>query len=77
MEKKNDMELGVYGEITVRDIVNAVTSNPKLFPNGMDTKIASGDIGLYNFHREHVMQHEQMSAEVYSPCLFLGYEMFG
>ena len=57
-----------YGTITVQDLIDMIKSNPKLFPNGMNTEVWSGDFeGNYT----HI-KHELMSDD---GKLFIGYEM--
>lgn len=57
-----------YKQITVRDLVNAVTANKKQFPNGLDTVIVSGDFEGNYTHQKHEIMHDGNK-------LCLGYEM--
>ena len=61
-----------YKTITLQDIIDMVKSNPKLFPDGMNTKVFSGDFeGNYTRHFHEISQDEYGSEK----AIFLGYEM--
>lgn len=61
-----------YKELTVQDIINAINNNPKLFPEGMNTPIVSGDFeGNYT----HFLHSISQDAIYGNPAICLGYEM--
>jgi hypothetical protein len=61
-----------YGTITIKELVDIVKSNKKLFPDGMNTKIYSGDFEGNDWHSKHAIQHTKLNGE---NMVFLGYEM--
>ena len=61
-----------YKKVTLKDLVNAVMSNPDNFKDGMDTLIFTGDFeGNYTHHLHEVTMDDYGDKTV----LFLGYEM--
>lgn len=62
-----------YRVITVRDIVNAVNSDKKTFPKGLDTPIGSGDFECNCTHYLHEIQNDKMGK--HGRGLILSYEM--
>lgn len=61
-----------YKTITIQDIVDAVKRDPKLFPDGMNTKVFSGDFEGNYTHHLHIICHDKHGSE---DVIFLGYEM--
>ena len=64
-----------YGKLTVRDIVNFVKGDKKLFPKGLDTPIYSGDFEGNYTHGKHELQYIKPDENVPETSVCLGYEM--
>lgn len=62
-----------YKIITVQDIVNVIESNPDMFPDGMQTKVCSGDFEGNYAHKKHEISCTKFTN--LGNTLFLGYEM--
>ena len=62
-----------YKTITVQDIVDVIKANPDKFPNGMKTKICSGDFEGNYTHRKHEISCTHVRR--LGNTLFLNYEM--
>ena len=65
--------MATYKCITVRDIVNHINNNSTKYPNGLDTKIMSGDFECNYTHEKHEIQ--SYGTEKYGYVVCLGYEM--
>lgn len=57
-----------YGTITVKDLVEMIENNKKIFPKGMDTEIWSGDFEGNYTHIKHELMFDDGK-------IFIGYEM--
>lgn len=62
-----------YKCITVRDIVNHINNNSAKYPNGLDTKVMSGDFECNYTHEKHEIQN--FDTGKYGFVICLGYEM--
>lgn len=64
--------MSAYKTITVQELVDYINNNPKLFKDGMNTQIFTGDFeGNYTHINHEVMTDTYENKAV----LFLGYEM--
>ena len=61
-----------YKTITLQELVDLVNNNPKVFKNGMETKIVSGDFEGNYRHIKHEIMRDKWKRET---VIFLGYEM--
>lgn len=61
-----------YKEITVKDLIDFVTSNPDIFKDGLQTKILSGDFEGNYCHKKHEPMIDDSGKHT---AVFLGYEM--
>jgi hypothetical protein len=62
-----------YKELTVQDIINAINNNPKLFPEGMNTPIISGDFEVKYTHFLHAISAQYTIHG--NPAICLEYEI--
>lgn len=64
-----DADAGIsYKEWTLADLVRAVQSNPKMFPNGLNTRISMGDFEGNTYHRKATVGED-------AGRLYLSYEL--
>lgn len=61
-----------YDIITLQDIVDFVNNNKEHFPEGMNTKVFSGDFEGNYTHWMHSLQKDTLGDD---SVLFIGYEM--
>lgn len=62
-----------YKTLTVRDLMNIVSTDSKAFPKGLDTPIATGDFeGNYHHHLHEAFQGYKVGR---SKAILLCYEM--
>lgn len=61
-----------YKQITLQDIVDFVKNNPKVFKDGMNTPVFSGDFEGNYEHHLHEISSTKFGKDV---AIFLGYEM--
>lgn len=47
-----------YRALTVRDLVDLVTADKKVFPKGLDTEIVTGDFEGNDVHFKHEMNYQ-------------------